>query len=92
MRADAAKELVTLSYINYEGELRYEWLEVDLGETRNQHELRTQLDCPQNSQNFAFTPRGRVDQQVASTIVRMHSQALFGVNCLFLTAVYCTSI
>ena len=28
MRADAAKELVTLSYINYEGELRYEWLEV----------------------------------------------------------------
>ena len=37
MRADAAKELVTLSYINYECELRYEWLEVDLGGTRNQH-------------------------------------------------------
>ena len=39
MRADAAKELITLSYINYEGELRYEWLEVDLGGTRNQYTL-----------------------------------------------------
>jgi hypothetical protein len=37
MRADAAKELVMLSYINYECELRYEWLEVVSGGTRNQH-------------------------------------------------------
>jgi hypothetical protein len=32
MRADAAKELITLSYINYEGHYVIAWLAVDVGE------------------------------------------------------------
>ena len=59
MRADAAKELVTLSYINYECELRYECLEVVSGGTRNQHTLTSCGDCAGDALESVSSSNGR---------------------------------
>ena len=70
MRADAAKELVTLSYINYEGELRYEWLEVDLGGTRNQHTLTSCGDCAGIALEIVSSSNARWHWCIISSIIQ----------------------